>query len=229
MPLTLCIETSTKNCSVALSRDGEVLASKEQSDDQYIHSEKLHLFIREVLDAAGFKAADLDAVAVGKGPGSYTGLRIGISAAKGLCYTLQIPLLAIDGLSILAQDFIQRHHPAEGELILPMLDARRMEVYTALYDYRGNRQGEIEARILDESSFAELSSTAIHLIGDGATKAKTVLTDDRFQWHELPFPSAKTLARLVPAKLQNKEWEDVAYFEPFYLKDFVAGKPKKLL
>ena len=229
MALILALETSTKNCSVALADGDQILAVKEESSDQYIHSEKLHLFIQEVLQWAGKKPAELSAAAVGMGPGSYTGLRIGVSAAKGLCYSLGIPLIAVNGLQLLAEEFIQLHHPESEELILPMLDARRMEVYTAVFDHHAQMQGKIEAVVLDDDSFADLASPQIHLIGDGANKAKVVLTSERFVLHNMPYPSSKTLALLAGHKFQNQEFENVAYFEPFYLKDFIAGKPRKLL
>ncbi len=229
MSLILALETSTKNCSVALADGEKILASRQESSDQFIHSEKLHLFIEEVLATAGHSPQALKAVAVGKGPGSYTGLRIGVSAAKGLCYALGIPLIATDGLSILAREFVHRLNPAEGELILPMLDARRMEVYTAVFNHKAQRQTEIEAVVLEAGSFAELEAGVIHLIGDGAEKAKQLLTGERFRYHPMPFPSAQTLAVQAAAKYQRHEFEDVAYFEPFYLKDFIAGKARKLL
>ena len=229
MALILALETSTKNCSVALAEGDTILAFREESSDQYTHSEKLHLFIQYVLETAGRKASDLSAVAVGKGPGSYTGLRIGVSAAKGLCYALDIPLIATDGLSILTQGFKDQYHPVQDELIIPMLDARRMEVYTALFDHKAQMQSPVEAMVLDNNSFKDLGSAAIHLIGDGAEKAKDILLAECFQFHDIPYPSAKTLALYAMAKFQRKEFEDVAYFEPFYLKDFIAGKPRKLL
>ncbi|MGB0175684.1 MAG: tRNA (adenosine(37)-N6)-threonylcarbamoyltransferase complex dimerization subunit type 1 TsaB, partial [Owenweeksia sp.] len=195
MALILALETSTKNCSVALAEGDKILASREESSNQYIHSEKLHLFIQETLSSAGCSAKKLEAVAVGKGPGSYTGLRIGVSAAKGLCYALHIPLIAMDGLNILAQGFAEQNHPGETELILPMLDARRMEVYTAVFDHKAQRQSPIEAKVLEEGCFADLVSETIHLIGDGAEKAKSVLPEERFQLHDMPYPSAKILVR----------------------------------
>jgi tRNA threonylcarbamoyladenosine biosynthesis protein TsaB len=229
MALILCIETSTKNCSVALSRDGETLAVKEESSDQYIHSEKLHVFIESIMQQHGLGFSALDAIAVGMGPGSYTGLRIGVSAAKGFAYTLEIPLLAVDGLENLAKRFLAEHSIEEDALVLPMLDARRMEVYCAVYKATGELLTPIEAKVVEEGSFVSLNASKIYLLGDGAPKSKTVLTDDRFELIDQLYPSAKGLGVLANAKLKAGKVEDVAYFEPFYLKDFVAGKPKKLL
>lgn len=229
MALILSIETSTKNCSVALSRDGQTLAVKEESSDQYIHSEKLHVFIEALMQAQQLAFTDLDAIAVGKGPGSYTGLRIGVSAAKGFAYTLGIPLIAMDGLENLASSFIAGVQLEQDALIIPMLDARRMEVYCAAFNAFGQRQTPIEAKIIEESSFEDLEASNIYLLGDGGPKSKAVLTDPRFHLVEQQYPSAKDLGPLAYARFQTKQFEDVAYFEPFYLKDFVAGKPKKLL
>ncbi len=229
MALILNLETSTKSCSVALGRGDEILAFREESSDQYIHSEKLHVFIEEVLKEAKVAYDDLRAIAVGMGPGSYTGLRIGVSAAKGFCFALGIPLISADGLQILTDDFIATHKVKRGEAIIPMLDARRMEVYCVVHDYKGERKKDIEAKVIDEDSFSKIKSSKIHLIGDGAEKCKEVLSDERFVFHELQYPSAKALNNIAQQHFAAKKFRDVAYFEPFYLKDFVAGKPKKLL
>lgn len=230
MALILNLETSTKNCSVALADNGQVIECIEESSDQYIHSEKLHVFIDQVLKEAKATPQDLGAIAVGKGPGSYTGLRIGISAAKGFAYTLSIPLISMDGLQLLTERLLQEEAPIkEGDIIIPMIDARRMEVFCAVYNYTGQRQTEIEAKVIDETSFSELQSNTIHLLGDGSDKCRETLRESRFQYHSLEYPSAKELSKLSYSKFLNKEFEDTAYFEPFYLKDFIAGKPKKLL
>lgn len=229
MALILSLETATKNCSVSLSENGEVLGLVEESSDQYIHSEKLHLFIREVLEKAGRQPSDLQAVAVDKGPGSYTGLRIGVSAAKGLCYSLNIPMMSFDSLEVLVSAFTRDNKTCKDDLIIPMLDARRMEVYCSVHDHSGKRLREIEARVIDAGSFDDLPAAKIHLIGDGAEKLKEVLPQEHFLWHNLPYPSATAIAALSEDAFAQQKFEDVAYFEPFYLKDFVAGKPKKLL
>ncbi len=229
MALILALETSTKSCSVTLAKGSEVLSVREATSDQYIHSEKLHVFIDEVMKEANCSFKDLQAVAVGKGPGSYTGLRIGVSAAKGLCFAIKIPLIAEDGLRLLVHQFLSEKEIQPDEIIIPMLDARRMEVYCSVHNSTGKRLSEIEAKVIDENSFAELKSKRIHLLGDGAAKCKELLKEPRFKYHSLEFPSSTTLALLAQAKFENKAFEDVAYFEPFYLKDFVAGKPKRLL
>lgn len=229
MELILNIETSTKNCSVALAENGKVLSVKEQTSDQYIHSEKLHLFIQECMASAGRELKELSAVAVGKGPGSYTGLRIGVSAAKGLCYALSIPLISEDGLTILAKDFLSKNEIGKNELVMPMIDARRMEVYSTGFDGQGQALDAIQAMVIEEGTRLYSNYSKIHLLGDGSAKCKEVLSDDRYVFHDLDFPSATSLAPIANAKFERKEFEDMAYFEPFYLKDFIAGKPKKLL
>lgn len=229
MSLILSLETSTKSCSVAVSENTEILALVEEQSDQYIHSEKLHLFIEKALYKAGKNLKDIDAIAVGKGPGSYTGLRIGISAAKGFCFALSIPLISADGLQILTNDFLAHTEIDPKDIVIPMLDARRMEVYCAIYDSSGKRLNAVEAKIIDEHSFEDLKASKIHLIGDGAAKCKAALSNKRFAFHTLQYPSAAALALLANQKFRQGQFEDIAYFEPFYLKDFIAGKPKSPL
>ncbi|MFY7666144.1 tRNA (adenosine(37)-N6)-threonylcarbamoyltransferase complex dimerization subunit type 1 TsaB [Flavobacterium sp.] len=222
MALILCLETATKNCSVALSKDGAFLAAKEFAGENYSQAELLHTFIQDVLDEAGVKFADLAAVAVSAGPGSYTGLRIGVAAAKGLCYALNIPLLSVSTLEILATA-----KQLTSAYKVPMLDARRMEVYTAVYDANNQLIEAVSAKILDEHSFENFSETLV-LFGDGATKCKelfahrTNITIDE----SLPYPSAKDMLVLAHKRFTDGAFEDVAYFEPFYLKDFIAGGGK---
>lgn len=229
MALILNIETSTKNCSVALVENGEVLSLKEETSDQYIHSEKLHVFIQDCMAEAGRQLKELSAVAVGKGPGSYTGLRIGVSAAKGLCYALRIPLISEDGLSILANDFLAQNSIDENELVMPMIDARRMEVYTTAFNNAGVALEPIEAMVIEEGASLYPTYSKIHLLGDGSSKCKEILSDSRYVFHDLEYPSAVALGSIAQVKFENNDVEDMAYFEPFYLKDFIAGKPKKLL
>lgn len=229
MGLILSIETSTKNCSVALAEEGKVISVREETSDQYIHSEKLHAFINECMEQAGRRLDELSAVAVGKGPGSYTGLRIGVSAAKGLCYALGIPLISENGLTILAKDFLTKKTLDEAELVMPMIDARRMEVYTAAFDSHAQPLDLIAALVIDEETSLYPDFSKINLLGDGSEKCKAVLNDSRYVFHNLEFPSAAALAAVAHVKFENDDFEDVAYFEPFYLKDFIAGKPKKLL
>lgn len=215
----LNIETSTKNCSVALSKNGETVLCKEIAEQGYSHAEKLHVFIEEILKENQIAFSELKAIAVSKGPGSYTGLRIGVSAAKGLCYALNIPLISVDTVALLA-----RQISVENGLIIPMIDARRMEVYSAVFDSRYSKIREVQAEILTEESFANHQGT-IHFVGDSNEKAKTVLTDSRFIFHdENRYPSANEMSRLSFKKYQNNDFEDVAYFEPYYLKDFMLSK-----
>lgn len=218
MGLILCLETATKNCSVALSENGSVIAFKELATEGYSHAENLHIFIGEVIKQASKKLSDLDAIAVSKGPGSYTGLRIGVSAAKGLCYSLDIPLISIETLDILAQQV------KEKTSIIPMLDARRMEVYSAIYDDSKKRIRKTEAQILDENSFKEhLSKVKTTFIGDGASKFKSICSHPNASFIITALPSAKEMAILVKEKFNINDIEDVAYFEPYYLKDFMVG------
>ncbi len=218
----LHIETSTKNCSVAISRNHEILCLCEEYDENYGHSEKLHQFVNWALEGAEITLKELDAVCVSKGPGSYTGLRIGVSAAKGFCYGLNIPMISLNSLEILAQSKINQGY----DLIIPMIDARRMEVYTAIFDGNGNMLTEIEAKILDENSFEEYSDKKIAFVGDAVEKSKLVLRLPHADFILNIHSSAKQMMDLAERKFIQKEWEDVAYFEPFYLKEFVAGKKK---
>lgn len=221
MVYILNIETATKNCSVSLSKDGKTVVLKELSEEQFSHAEKLHLFIKEVLKTADILLHDLSAVAVSKGPGSYTGLRIGVSAAKGLCYALNVPLIAVDTLAILSEKL-----SVDSGIIVPMIDARRMEVFTQMYDKDNLPLSVAEALVVDENAFIDITED-IHLIGDGALKCKTVLTDDKFIFHkDIIYPSANEMSRLSFNKYLETNFEDVAYFEPYYLKDFMLTTKK---
>ncbi|WP_396198205.1 tRNA (adenosine(37)-N6)-threonylcarbamoyltransferase complex dimerization subunit type 1 TsaB [Flavobacterium sp.] len=216
MALILNIETATKNCSVALSKAGKTIAIREIAEQNFSHAEKLHVFIEELFAESHLKLQDLSAIAVSQGPGSYTGLRIGVSAAKGLCYALSIPLIAVDTLEILA-----RKINISNGTILPMIDARRLEVYSAFFDSNYAKIREIKAEIIDKNSFQD-ETEILHLIGDGAMKFKEILTDEKFKYYpEIQFPSAAEMSLISFQKFQNNQFEDVAYFEPFYLKDFV--------
>lgn len=222
MALILCLETATKNCSVALSKDGAFLAAKEFAGENYSQAELLHSFIQDVLDEAGVKFADLAAVAVSAGPGSYTGLRIGVAAAKGLCYALSIPLISVSTLEVLAT----AKQLTSGYKV-PMLDARRMEVYTAVYDANNQIIEAVSAKILDEHSFENFSESLV-MFGDGAAKCKELFahrTNIAID-ESLPYPSAKDMLALAHKRFTDGTFEDVAYFEPFYLKDFIAGGGK---
>jgi tRNA threonylcarbamoyladenosine biosynthesis protein TsaB len=219
MSFILNIETSTKNCSVSLAKDGKTVVTKEIADQGYSHAEKLHVFIEEILKESKVDFKDLNAVAVSKGPGSYTGLRIGVSAAKGICYALSIPLIALDTLQILA-----KQAKIESGIIVPMIDARRMEVYSAVFDKLYTRIADVKAEVLTEGSYAEIDEN-IYFIGDCQEKCKTVLTKDNFHFiEEIIFPSADEMSLLSYERYLKNEFEDVAYFEPFYLKDFMLTK-----
>ncbi|MFA5620491.1 MAG: tRNA (adenosine(37)-N6)-threonylcarbamoyltransferase complex dimerization subunit type 1 TsaB [Weeksellaceae bacterium] len=216
----LHLETSTKNCSVAFSKNGEILCLCEEYDEKYGHSEKLHQFVNWALEGAEIELKDIDGVCVSKGPGSFTGLRIGVSAAKGFCFGLDVPLLSLNSLEILAQTQINKDY----DLIIPMIDARRMEVYTAVFDGKGNQISEIEAKVLDENSFAEFKDRKVVFVGDGVEKSKAILQLPNTDFPEGIHPSAKNMMNLAEEKFSHQDFEDVAYFEPFYLKEFRAGK-----
>ena len=219
----LNIETSTKNCSVSLANNGKTILCKELSEAGFSHAEKLHVFIEEILFECKITFEDLSAIAVSKGPGSYTGLRIGVSAAKGLCFALDIPLISVDTLEVLA-----RQLAVENGLIVPMIDARRMEAYSAIFDKDYHKIRSVEAQILDEYSFSEFNET-IYFIGDCNEKARTVLTKSNFVFVDNKFyPSSNEMSLLSFEKFQNQEFEDLAYFEPFYLKNFLMTTSKKL-
>ena len=218
----LNIETATTNCSVSLSKDGELIVLKEDNDKSYSHAERLHVYIDDVLKEAKINASDIDAIAVSKGPGSYTGLRIGVSAAKGLCFSLNKPLISIPTLDALANQV-----KSDG-LIVSMLDARRMEVYSAIYDSNYNQIRDTQAQILDETSFSDyLDSGKVSFIGNGVEKTKTLINHTNAIFVEDKLPSAREMCALAFNKYKISDTEDVAYFEPYYLKDFVALKPKK--
>ena len=233
MSIILGIETSTKICSVALSKNNQLLALEEEGGD-YSHSEKLTVFIQKVLKRAGLDLKDVDVIAVSKGPGSYTGLRIGVSVAKGLCYSLNKPLIAVDTLQAMARNpslILPPEEMMRGVLYCPMIDARRMEVYTALYNRENEMVEPITAKIIDENSFSRvLASHKIVFFGDGSAKCKEVLsTNSNTIFNEEGFPSAQYINQIAIEKYKRQEFEDVAYFEPYYLKDFIATTPKKLL
>jgi len=226
MSLILQIETATTVCSVALAKDGRVLCRREV-EQRNVHAEKITLFIDEVLSEAGRSYADLDAIAVSCGPGSYTGLRIGISAAKGLCFALDKPLIAIETLASMADGMIERHSfDGTDYLLCPMIDARRMEVFTATFDTLGNKLKPTSAEIIDDNSFADLLiDHHIIFFGDGAGKCSTVLGMHPNATIITDFTnSASHLSKRALKRYQEKQFEDVAYFEPYYLKDFIAGK-----
>lgn len=227
MSLILQIETSTTSCSVALAQNGKVLSHKS-INQRNIHAEVITVFIDEILAENGLNFTELDAVAVSSGPGSYTGLRIGVSTAKGLCFSLDKPLIAVETLRAMAAGYLSRfpNQPEQKFLLCPMIDARRMEVYTALFDQDLNQIQETSAEIISAESFQSvLNQHKIIFFGDGAAKCKTILGDyanavfiDDF------LNEAEDMTLLAEKKFNQKQFEDVAYFEPFYLKDFIGSK-----
>ncbi|TCD08239.1 tRNA (adenosine(37)-N6)-threonylcarbamoyltransferase complex dimerization subunit type 1 TsaB [Pedobacter frigidisoli] len=226
MAKILQIETATSFCSVALSIDGKTVFVKEESG-QNLHARNLTLFIDEVIKSAGLAYADLDAIAVSKGPGSYTGLRIGVSTAKGLCYALEKPLIAIETLEMMAAGFLIKNPNYTG-LICPMIDARRMEVYTSVFDSKLDILEPTSAKIIDENSFEHLlAQNKITFLGDGAAKCAETLNHANANFSEANFNSANYMSKLANEVFYKTNFEDVAYFEPFYLKDFVVTQPKK--
>lgn len=220
--MILCIESATKNCSVSMSTDHGVI-HREAHAEKYIHAETLHTFIKEVLEEADAKPT---AIAVSMGPGSYTGLRIGVAAAKGLSFSWDIPLIGIPTLDHMASHMAELH--PRFEHYLPMIDARRMEVFTRVYDSSGKPLTEVEAHILEASSFKDLAGSIL-VFGDGASKSKEMLKSERFTFIEDYLPTARGMQSIALERQHASAFEDVAYFEPFYLKDFIAGKPRPLL
>lgn len=219
MAIILCLETATTNCSVGIARNGKIVSLKEDNNKSYSHAEKLHLFINEALEEVGITIADLDAIAISKGPGSYTGLRIGVSAAKGLCFSLDIPLISVPTLDLLAYKL-----KGKTGIFISMLDARRMEVYSSVYDSKINQIRETKAEVLDEQFFTEyLEQSQVHFIGNGVAKFEDICTHTNAVFHKQKFPSAQEMAEIAELKYQKSDIEDVAYFEPYYLKDFIAG------
>ncbi len=234
MTTILLLETATEVCSAAISRAGRVLAAKETIEG-YNHSEKLTAFIEELMEENDIPMANLDAVCVSRGPGSYTGLRIGVSVAKGICYALGKPLISVGTLDALAYQVA--HNPLDygltldsSALLCPMIDARRMEVYTALYNHKGTPITGIEARIIDENSYTpELETREVIFFGNGAAKCKLALNHSNARFPGEVLASARFMSFLAYNRYNLREFEDVAYFEPFYLKDFVATIPKNKL
>ncbi|WP_343681019.1 tRNA (adenosine(37)-N6)-threonylcarbamoyltransferase complex dimerization subunit type 1 TsaB [Chryseobacterium arthrosphaerae] len=220
----LYLETSSKNCSVAVSDNEKLLCLCEEVSENYKQSESLHTYVEWALEGAGISLKDIEAVSLGKGPGSYTGLRIGAASAKGFCYGLKVPFIAINSLESMIEPFLDNNY----DLIVPLIDARRMEVYTAVYDGNtGEELSDTEAKILDETSFEEYKGKKIIFVGDGAKKAKDILQLPDAVFKDDVYPSAQYLIKKTLEKIEKKEFEDMAYFEPFYLKDFHGVKKDK--
>ena len=223
MALILNLETATTNCSVSLGLDGQPIGLKEDRSHNYSHAELLHVFIDDLIAKSDFSKSEIDAIAVSKGPGSYTGLRIGVSAAKGLAYAWDIPLISISTLESLA-------HQVEVEegIIVPMLDARRLEVYSAIFDSNYQLLRAIEAEILSETSYhKQLEESVVHFIGNGVEKTSSLIKHSNARFIFDAAPSAEQMCALSDVKYKKNDIEDVAYFEPFYLKNFVGTISKK--
>lgn len=220
MPIILALDTSTKNCSVALFNNNKIIALKEQNSEAYSHAEQLTLFIEEVIELANLQLNQIQAVAISKGPGSYTGLRIGTSTAKGLCYSLDIPLISISTLKAMAFGMVKDQY---AKFYCPMIDARRMEVFSAVYDFKNNEVRKIQADVVDKKTYVKFLESQVIFFGDGALKCKQIINDKNAIFIEEIYPTAKNLGELAYAKFISKDFEDVAYFEPFYLKNFISG------
>lgn len=234
MSLILNIETSGRDCSVAIGREGTSIAERVAEKD-HAHAERLTLLIEEVAGRANVALRDLDAVAVSGGPGSYTGLRIGVSTAKGLCYALEKPLIALNTLQVMAQRVIEEKQLLFDErslklrssvLLCPMLDARRMEVFSALFNFQGELVRETRAEIFSEETFRDyLKNHILYYFGDGAGKCRQVLgTHPGAFFLDDILPLAKYMIPLAEQKFHEHSFEDVAYYEPFYMKAFIFGQ-----
>lgn len=226
MSRILCFETATKNCSAALFDNGVCIGHREEYNEKYSHSERLLVLIQELLDSSPYEFTDLSAICLGKGPGSYTGLRIGSATAKGLCYAHGTPLISLTTLDILMQD--KQILEQEADFFIPMLDARRMEVYQSVFDSNKNQIQDISAEVIDEKTFQKYQGKRSIIFGDGADKLDAIQLPEHVNILRGIRPSAKNMGALADEKLKQEKFEDTAYFEPFYLKEFVAGKPKKL-
>ncbi len=228
MACILCIETGTDTCSVALARDGALVALRESSGERD-HAARVAVYTQQVLAECGLTPSGLDAVAVGKGPGSYTGLRIGVSFAKGLCYGLGTPLIGIGSLGSLCAEAMRGYGPRTDfsrTLYIPMIDARRMEVYAQVFDSGGTALTEPEALIIDGDSLVEYRDREVFIFGSGAAKCREALPWARYIEVE---PSARGMISLAAKAFEAGDFENTAYFEPFYLKDFVITTSKKRL
>jgi tRNA threonylcarbamoyladenosine biosynthesis protein TsaB len=234
MKYILCIESGTTTCSVALSKGKELLDVIENHDTSNNHAQQLTVFIEQLLEKQGMAADDLSAVAVSKGPGSYTGLRIGVSVAKGICFATGKPLIAINSLESMAYGALDwlKNNPdfPKPDYLCPMIDARRLEVYTQFFDLYPKGLSEIEAKILDSSSFLDiLDKGKILFFGNGSAKAKEIIIHNNANFIDGFYPSARFMIPLALEHMNNEIYEDVAYFEPLYLKDFVAIKASNKL
>lgn len=220
MAIILAIETTTKNCSVSLFKDGNLVFIEEQVSDKYSHAEQLTLFIEKVIKMSNITLKQVNAIALSKGPGSYTGLRIGTSTAKGLCYSMEIPLISISTLKAMAFGVSKTH---KSDFFCSMIDARRMEVFASIFDKDNNEVRAINADVVDKDTYAEFLNKRVLFFGDGAIKCKEVINHPNAIFIEDIFPTSQDLGTFAEEKYSLKDFEDVAYFEPYYLKDFVLG------
>jgi len=228
MTYILNIETATHICSVSLSKNGETIDINESLEDK-THAELLTVFVEDILNKNNIKPTDLSAIAISEGPGSYTGLRIGVSAAKGMCYGLKIPLISIPTLLAMANGMKENTTDTDS-LLSPMIDARRMEVYTAVYDQKLEVIEKVHAKVIEEDAFKELlDQNKINFFGNGSEKCKELIMHKNANFINQTYISSKYMSRLAYEKFLNNDFEDVAYFEPFYLKEFQALKSKKKL
>lgn len=229
MALILNLETATKVCSVTLALDGEEIITKEIKSEKFSHSENLNLFVENIFKETKYEINQLDAVAVSKGPGSYTGLRIGVSTAKGFCYALDIPLISIDSLESVAYLALQEPKNFSFDYIIPLFDARRMEVYSSVYTNDLIQVEGVKAEVIDETSYEKfITNGKVLFLGPGAEKCQSNFREDNIAFELNIEVSAKGMIALSEQKYDRDDFEDVAYFEPFYLKEFIAGTPKKL-
>lgn len=230
MSCILNIETSTETCSVAVAQDGGIIFEKINNEPNS-HTKYLAKFVEEALSFAESHAIPLDAVAVSSGPGSYTGLRIGVSTAKGICYGKNVPLIAIPTLKLLCvKPLLSDDIEDENALLCPMIDARRMEAYTAIYDRALREVREVKAEVIDANTYNEwLDKGLVYFFGNGAEKCKEIINHPNARFIDNVIPTAKSMLPLAELAIAKGQYEDVAYFEPFYLKDFVAIKSKSPL
>ena len=220
MNYILNIETSTTNCSVSLFKDSELISYKQENDENYSHSKRLHVFINDLLADSKVSPKDLSAVSVSKGPGSYTGLRIGVSSAKGLCFALGIPLISVDTLDAFAHQI-----EFSNGYIIPLIDARRMEVYSSVYDQNFNKIRETKAEILTKDSFQEyLIKNKVYFFGNANDKTKSIIDNSNAIFVDNKLPSSIEIGKLAYIKFMSNDFENTANFEPFYLKEFIGNK-----
>ena len=231
MARILNIETSTDYCSVSITKDSKCEHLRLMQPDgtrKVAHSEMLAVFVKEVLDEARMKVSDMDAVALSGGPGSYTGLRIGASTSKGLCFGGNIPLISLNTLLVIAA-MAKAKFTDKYDLIVPMIDARRMEVYTMLTNANLDKLSEVEAKIIDAESFAEYKGKKLLFCGNGAPKCSEILACEGFTFIDGIYPSAEYMGELAETAFNSKKFEDLVYYDPFYLKEFIATTSKKSL